>query len=247
MNLAAIAHGVGLPFRQPIARNRIRYRLLAADGDLAACTLVLWKRSDLYPDSRRTLTMWLSHHDGVKAEWLCEAAFPEEAHYIKYFFRLEDGEGRVKYFCEHGFSDGEPVSGFFEVLQAFECDLPRAPEWAKGAVYYQIFPERFAAGNPSKGLRDYASWDAQPTRDIFLGGDLDGIRKKLPYLQALGAECLYLTPVFAATSTTPTPRRITWIDPDFGTRGLLRCREAHSAGSACCGRGVQPVGLVLPP
>lgn len=189
MNLAAITHGVGLSFRQPIARNQIR---LAADGDLAACTLVLWKRSE--PNSRRALKMRPRYHDGVKAEWICDAAFPEEAHYIKYFFRLEDGEGQAKYFCEHGFSEREPVCGFFEALQTFEDDMPHAPAWSIGAVYYQIFPERFASGSPFKALRDYAPWDARPTRDIFLGGDLNGIREKLPYLKSLGVQCLYLTP-----------------------------------------------------
>ncbi|MGJ4849705.1 glycoside hydrolase family 13 protein [Bacillota bacterium Meth-B3] len=233
MNLAAIAHGIDLPFRQPIARNRIRFRLLAADGDLAACALVLWKRSEPYPDSRRTLSMRPRYRDGVKAEWVCDAAFPEEAHYIKYFFRLEDRAGQTLCFCEHGFSEGEPASGFFEVLQVFDCDIPRTPAWATGAVYYQVFPERFAVGNPAKALRDYAPWDAEPTRENFLGGDLNGIRAKLPYLEELGVQCLYLTPIFAAAfnhkyATTDYFR----IDPDFGDADdlIALVDSAHARG-----------------
>lgn len=233
MNLAAIAHGVGLPFRQPVARNRIKFRLLAADGDLTACRIVLWKRSEPYPDSRRALPMCARYRDGVKAEWTVEAAFPEEARYVKYFFRLEDAGGRILYFREHGFSETEPESGFFEVLQAFECDLPQAPDWSRGAVYYQIFPERFAVGNPSKSLHDYARWDAQPTRENFLGGDLEGIRQKLPYLASLGAECLYLTPVFAADFNHKYAARDYFrVDPDFGTNGELAAlvSQAHARG-----------------
>ena len=63
MDRASITHGVGLTFRQPIARNQIRFRLLAADGDLAACMLVLWKRSEPYPDTRRAVPMRPRYHD----------------------------------------------------------------------------------------------------------------------------------------------------------------------------------------
>jgi glycosidase len=251
MNLAAVRHGIGLPFRQPLARNQIRFRLLAADRDLTACTLVLWKRSEPCPISRRALPMLPRYRDGVNEEWICDAAFPEEAHYIKYFFRLEDGEGRVEYFCEHGFSEAEPESGFFEMLQVFESDLPSAPEWAKGTVYYQIFPERFAVGRPSKALRDYDCWDAVPSRENFLGGDLEGIRQKLPYLETLGVECLYLTPLFAGDfnhkyATTDFFR----VDPDFGTEeDLIRLvSEAHARGIRVLLDGVfNHVGLRFAP
>lgn len=90
------------------------------------------------------------------------------------------------------------------------------PEWAKGAVQYQIFPDRFFNGNPDNDVTDreywYVSghsrkmtdWNALPDEtDIrsFYGGDLQGILAKLDYLQELGVEAIYLNPIFISPSS----------------------------------------------
>ena len=92
------------------------------------------------------------------------------------------------------------------------------PEWVKNAVFYQIFPERFCNGDPSNDVRtgEYtqdghpaihmAHWENTPLpyekgycMDFF-GGDLQGIRQKIPYLKELGVTALYLNPIFVAPS-----------------------------------------------
>ena len=92
------------------------------------------------------------------------------------------------------------------------------PEWVKNAVFYQIFPERFCNGDPSNDIRtgEYtqdghpaihmAHWEDTPLpyekgycMDFF-GGDLQGIRQKIPYLKELGVTALYLNPIFVAPS-----------------------------------------------
>lgn len=233
MNLAAVIHESTLPFRQPLARNRIRFRLLAAQGDLAAVTLVCWKRSEPRPDAVREYPMAVRYADGVRAEWLCEAAFAEEAHYLKYYFLLQGVAGETICFCENGFSDTPPETGYFELLQAFETDVSTLPAWSRGTVYYQIFPERFAVGDPAKPYRDYEPWGAKPTRENYLGGDLKGIRAKLPYLENLGAECLYLNPVFMADGNHKyaTADYFT-VDLDFGTNDdlIALVADAHAMG-----------------
>lgn len=173
------------------------------------------------------------YQDGIKAEWVAEAILPEEAHYLKYFFKLTDRLGNAVYYCEQGFTEAEPGQGFFELLQAAETDVRTTPDWARGCVYYQIFPERFAVGNPGKGLRSYERWDSEPTRKNFLGGDLRGVREKLSYLEELGVECLYLTPVFAADFNHKYATVDYFaVDPDFGTNEDLvsLVREAHRRG-----------------
>ena len=71
------------------------------------------------------------------------------------------------------------------------------PDWVKHAVFYQIFPDRFARSEdptPRHSLRPVG----QPSRRTgFQGGDLLGIVDKLDYLEALGVNALYLNPVFA--------------------------------------------------
>lgn len=233
MNTHAITYSPFTPFMQPLARNKIRIRLFAASKDLAQCTLLYWKRSEPYPQSLREAALHPRYCDGLKQEWITEVCFPEEAHYIKYFFRLTDSMGQTRYLCEHGLSPAEPQSGFFELLQIAPCDIAQPPQWARGIAYYQIFPERFAIGSPRKALHAYEPWTAAPTRDHFLGGDLKGIADRLEDLHKLGAECLYLTPVFAADfnhkyATTDYFR----IDPDFGTTQELiaMVAKAHALG-----------------
>ncbi len=94
---------------------------------------------------------------------------------------------------------------------------PTPPEWAIGAVFYQIFPDRFYNGNPANDPQSGAwvymdrpivkkGWD-EPLSNApgegplqHYGGDLEGILEKLDYLQALGVEVLYLTPILPAPS-----------------------------------------------
>lgn len=75
------------------------------------------------------------------------------------------------------------------------------PDWVQDAVFYQIFPDRFAksARNPSGNL-SFEPWDSPPTAHGFKGGDLYGIAEKLDYLKDLGITALYLNPIFASAS-----------------------------------------------
>ena len=97
----------------------------------------------------------------------------------------------------------------FRVMPGFHV-----PGWAKGAVMYQIFVDRFANGDPANDVLtgeyrymkkpvERADWDSLPeTEDVhrFYGGDLVGVRDKLDYLQYLGVEAVYLNPIFVSPS-----------------------------------------------
>lgn len=233
MNLAAVNHEPTLSFRQPLARNIIHFRILTAQGDCTTIILHYWKRSEPFPESLRVFPLSIRYADGVHAEWVCDIDFPEETHYIKYYFELMFTTGETRFFCEYGFSETEPARGYFELLQVNETDVPTTPSWCRGAVYYQIFPERFAVGNPNKTFRDYVSWQTEPTRGNFFGGDLNGIRSKLPYLRMMGVECLYLNPVFAGDfSHKYATTDYYQVDLDFGTNEdlIALVEEAHAGG-----------------
>jgi cyclomaltodextrinase / maltogenic alpha-amylase / neopullulanase len=74
------------------------------------------------------------------------------------------------------------------------------PAWARDAVFYQVFPDRFAASArvPKPGALE--AWEVPPTRDGYKGGDLLGVAERLDELVDLGINALYLNPVFAAAS-----------------------------------------------
>jgi cyclomaltodextrinase / maltogenic alpha-amylase / neopullulanase len=107
------------------------------------------------------------------------------------------------------------------------------PSWVGDAVFYQIFPERFANGDPSNDPPRVLPWGGTPTNQAFFGGDLAGIIDHLDHLQSLGITAVYLNPIFLSPSnhkynTTDYMR----IDPAFGDEAAFRMlvNECHARG-----------------
>lgn len=78
--------------------------------------------------------------------------------------------------------------------------MPDVPAWVRDAVFYQVFPDRFAASSRVAKPGPLEPWDAAPTNYGFKGGDLLGIVEHLDHIQELGANALYLTPIFQSAS-----------------------------------------------
>jgi cyclomaltodextrinase / maltogenic alpha-amylase / neopullulanase len=109
----------------------------------------------------------------------------------------------------------------------------RIPDWVGDAVFYQIFPERFRNGDPGNDPPGTGSWSDEPTRENFLGGDLQGVIDALPYLVDLGVDAIYLNPIFAATTNHKYDTSDYFaIDPAFGTEATFDrlVAAAHAAG-----------------
>ena len=81
----------------------------------------------------------------------------------------------------------------------------QTPEWVKDAIFYQIFPDRFAFSNPPSGFNNYQKganlepWHQAPQLQTYKGGNFWGIIEKLDYLQDLGFNAIYFTPIFQST------------------------------------------------
>lgn len=92
------------------------------------------------------------------------------------------------------------------------------PYWVQDAIFYQIFPDRFANGDPSLNPPNVQKWGAQPTSWGFQGGDLRGILQHFDYLLDLGVTALYLNPIFQASSNHRYNASDYFrIDPKLGT------------------------------
>jgi neopullulanase len=74
------------------------------------------------------------------------------------------------------------------------------PDWVRDAVFYQVFPDRFARSGRVPAPGELEPWDAPPSPHGFKGGDLHGVTSHLDRLRGLGVTALYLTPVFASAS-----------------------------------------------
>ncbi len=75
-----------------------------------------------------------------------------------------------------------------------------APEWVKSAVFYQIFPDRFAKSDAVQCHGTFEKWDSKPTYHNMMGGNLRGIIERLDYLSDFGITALYLCPIFTSAS-----------------------------------------------
>ena len=115
----------------------------------------------------------------------------------------------------------------FRILTGFHT-----PDWAKGAVMYQIFVDRFCNGDTSNDVlsdeysyighhvKRIMNWyEAPEAMDVrnFHGGDLAGVIRKLDYLQNLGVQVIYLNPVFVSASNHKYDiQDYDHVDPHFG-------------------------------
>ncbi len=94
---------------------------------------------------------------------------------------------------------GVPLCGCL-VLVTFRRCVTASCQWASDAVMYHIFVDRFERTPGAERVMTSASWRSVPTRDGFMGGTLQGIIRRLPYLQDLGVNLLCLTPIFLSSS-----------------------------------------------
>ena len=107
------------------------------------------------------------------------------------------------------------------------------PAWVRDAIFYQIFPDRFASSERVHKPGVLEPWDAPPTNHGFKGGDLRGIAERLDYLEDLGITAIYLTPIFSSASNH---RYHTYdyfeVDPLLGGDDALRelLDAAHGRG-----------------
>ena len=114
----------------------------------------------------------------------------------------------------YGLRCGDEMTGNIDRITVYEPGL-KAPEWFKNAVIYQIFPDRFAISEdpravPKENAFTYESVNDRPeyikdadgevVRWDFYGGNLKGIADNLSYVESLGADTVYLNPVFEAAS-----------------------------------------------
>jgi glycosidase len=157
---------------------------------------------------------------------------------VRYGFRLTDAHQTVEYLTEMGLQSTPIWTSDHLFCKPFihATDCHRPPQWVKNAVWYQIFPERFARGPTYRGsypepVPDWGS--TAPTPSNFFGGNLEGILARIPYLKELGVTALYLTPIFEATTnhkydTTDYFR----LDPQFGTPEIFRAlvQSLHANG-----------------
>ncbi|MGO4109541.1 alpha-glycosidase [Paenibacillus sp. YAF4_2] len=165
-----------------------------------------------------------------------EAAIEPPFRRLRYAFRLTGSEGEVC-FTENGFPAELPdnPNTFFDFPYINKVDVFAPPAWVKDAVFYQIFPERFANGDPSLNPEKTEAWGGKPTPTNFFGGDLQGVLDHLDHLVELGINAVYFTPLFEATTNHKyDTENYMQVDRHFGTNEKLK-----ELVEACHKRGIR--------
>jgi cyclomaltodextrinase len=190
----------------PVSTSEVRLAVGAQAGNLTGAAVYIsagqnWRREELYPVETRA---GIDYFAGVALSG---------APNVAYFFELKDG-GTTGYYADGKYfsriSDARHNAWRGRMQPAFDT-----PEWARRAVWYQIFPERFRNGDKANDLANTVPWTARWNSTVAraaaggrgnspgnrrYGGDLRGIQAELPYLRSLGVTCIYLNPVFRSPS-----------------------------------------------
>ncbi len=113
------------------------------------------------------------------------------------------------------------------------AELNHTPDWVKNAVFYQIFPDRFAWSRRVEKPGNFETWDSAPTVNGFKGGDLLGVAEKLDYLEDLGVNAIYFNPIFQSASNHRYHTHDYFqVDPLLGGNKAFKelLTEAHKRG-----------------
>lgn len=145
---------------------------------------------------------------------------------LSYYFEITAGKLSC-YYDKRGIAKDVNEYYQFQVIPGF-----KTPDWAKGAVFYQIYVDRFYNGDPSNDVltNEYQyigdktvrveDWDKYPAAmgvREFYGGDLQGVLDKMDYLQDLGVDVIYFNPLFVSPSNHKYDiQDYDYIDPHFG-------------------------------
>lgn len=200
---------------EPAAEDFVEVRLRVGANQAAAVYLCM-------DDKKRLMEKMCS--DGMFSYY--RVLLPPSKDEMRYFFSIKHIE-KEYYYSQCGVTEEEPRNGFFSIVRDFHT-----PQWAKGAVMYQIYVDRFCNGDPSndvvsgeyrylgKIVRKIEKWDTRPENEDyrnFYGGDLQGIMEKIGYLASLGVEVIYLNPIFVSPSSHKYDTQdYNHVDPHFG-------------------------------
>jgi len=157
----------------------------------------------LYHDGEpRSFELALERRDATESWWAVKVKIENPSTCYRFVFVDND---KYDWLNASGFYDHDVHSNNdFQIVAT-----PAYPSWIRSSVFYQIFPDRFAKSGLKKQIPQWAQqreWSQLPavgTREMgteLFGGDLDGVRDRLDYLDDLGVNGIYFTPFFPALS-----------------------------------------------
>ncbi|MGB4657719.1 MAG: glycoside hydrolase family 13 protein [Mobilitalea sp.] len=199
MNKEAICHIPKSNYAYAYKENELHIRIRTAKNDMELVNIIFGCKYDWIHKEQKVMTKILSdqYYDYYQYN------IQQEDSRIGYYFELRDKTETIL-LTEVGliyeFDDTYAYCYFFQYPYINQVDIHREPAWAAEALFYQIFVERFDNGNQKNSPPYLTNWGEDPESFSFYGGDLEGIINHLDYLEDLGVNGIYLTPIFESPS-----------------------------------------------
>lgn len=157
---------------------------------------------------------------------------------LRYYFIVEDSKESLCFLEDGLFSKEElknlMLPSYFVMPWLNSSDVNVTPKWVQDTVWYQIFPDRFCNGNPNINPEHCKKWQkGKVGLGDFYGGDIYGIKEKIPYLKDLGITGIYINPILkSSTNHKYNTDDYEVIDPHFGDDKIFKetVELAHKNG-----------------
>ena len=233
MEYSAIFHDMDKRFCYAIDKDLFVIRVQVKKDDMKE--IILHYEDKYIPMERKDTRMTIPMKKVATSQFhdYYEAQLHMHLICLRYFFEFTDMQGEKVYYGNYEF-DKECITNrdrMFDCPQNLrEEEMFEVPEWAANKVVYQIFPSRFAA---SRSVDKELWYKAPITSMDNLHGDLRGIIEHMDYIQDVGIDVLYMTPIFKSNSCHKYDTIDYYqIDPSFGTKEDLKelVQKAHERG-----------------
>lgn len=240
MDTAALYHRPDSEYAYLYEENLMHIRLRTKIGDVKTVEVIYGDPYSMHSEKwfEQGQEMRKIAHTNLHDYWQIETTV--ETNRMAYAFRVIGTDGIEVFYGDQGVYPFEELyykqpNFYFKMPYFQEVDRFKSPDWVKETVWYQIFPERFANGDPSNDPEGVLPWGSKdhPSRDDFYGGDLQGVLDNLDHLEELGVNGIYFTPVFEAYSNHKYDTiDYKEIDSAFGDKKLFKelVDEAHRRG-----------------
>jgi glycosidase len=194
------------PFAYPVGTGTLKLRLFTQAGQQLSCTVI---HSDRYDSPGQEVPLQMERIGSAGIYEIHEAIIQTSTRRSRYLFHIANAAGQYIWYGERGASENRERAGSFQYAYLHHSEALKLPLWSQDAVTYQIYP------------------------NSYNGGTLKGITDKIPYLQQLGVNTIYMTPVFESPSEHKYNTSDYYkIDPAFGDVDGLKTLvgEAHRHG-----------------
>ena len=239
MELSAIYHRPESEYAYLYKDKTMHIRIRTKKGEIETIALHYGDpfifMEDHYEDSKEMVKVT---SDALFDYWQVEVSVGYAR--LQYLFEIKDKQDQTILYGDKGCVENTLENlhyegNGFKLPYIHEIDACHVPDWVADTVWYQIFPERFANGNPEISPEGALAWDSSitPKSEDFFGGDLQGILDHLDYLQDLGITGLYLCPIFESPSNHKYNTTDYFeIDRHFGDKETFRqlVEQAHQRG-----------------